>query len=356
MSPTFRGLLASYLLGWCALEAAAVDVVPLDVTGAVQPQVTMGDDGRIHLTFGQGQAIFYTASADGTTFSSPIQVGRLEKLALGMRRGPRITASKDTILITALSHADGNLHAWTSPDGRRWQEQPALNSVPLSAREGLQALAGDGRGKVAVTWLDLRTGKMSLWAKFSLDGGRAWSEDRLVYAAPDGPICQCCAPSVAFAPDGRIGILWRNLVQGARDLYATETTDGLHFSPARKLGQGTWMLNGCPMDGGALAYDPAGGWLPVWKRVRTVFASDDATQERKVADGAAQPVATFLGSTPLIFWESQGTLMLQRGSTPPQAFAPGGQYASVASRGPQAVVAFEGTAHGRKTILCELVR
>lgn len=145
-------------------------------------------------------------------------------------------------------------------------------------------------------------------------------------------------------------------MQGARDLYATETTDGLHFSPARKLGQGTWMLNGCPMDGGSLAYDPAGGWLPVWKRVRTVFASDNAAQERKVADGAAQPVAIFLGSTPLIFWESQGTLMLQRGSTPPQAFAPGGQYASVASRGPQAVVAFEGTAHGRKTILCELLR
>lgn len=97
---------------------------------------------------------------------------------------------------------------------------------------------------------------MSLWAKFSLDGGRAWSEDRLVYAAPDGPICQCCAPSVAFAPDGRIGILWRNLVQGARDLYATETTDGLHFSPARKLGQGTWMLNGCPMDGGSWPMTP----------------------------------------------------------------------------------------------------
>lgn len=351
-----RGLLAGLLLGWVSLDATPVEPLPPGTTGATQPQVALGDDGRIHLTYGQGGEVLYTNSADGATFSAPLRVGRLEKLALGMRRGPRIAASPDTLLITALSHADGNLHAWTSADGKEWREQPALNAVPTSAREGLQALAGDGRGKVAVTWLDLRTGKMSLWAKFSADGGRTWSEDRLVYAAPEGPICQCCAPSVAFAPDGRIGILWRNLAQGARDLYAVETTDGRHFTPARKLGQGSWMLNACPMDGGALAYDPAGGWLPVWKRARAVFASEDPDHERKVADGAAQPVATFLGPTPVIFWEAQGALMMQRGSAPPRVFAPGGQYASVASRGPRAVVAFEGLVQGRKTILCELLR
>ena len=356
MTLSARGLLAGFLLGWSALGAAPVDVLPAGTAEGLQPQVALGTDGSVHLVFGQGSRVLYVRSADGRTFTAPVEVGHLDKLALGMRRGPRIAVSPGTLLITSQSHADGNLHAWTSTEGLAWQAQPALNQVPSSAREGLHALAADGRGKVAVTWLDLRTGKMSLWAKFSADGGLHWSEDRLVYAAPDGPICQCCAPTVAFAPDGRIGILWRNLVQGARDLYAVETTDGRNFTAARKLGQGSWLLNACPMDGGALAYDPAGGWLPVWRRARSVFASENADRERKLADGATQPVATFLGSTPLIFWEAGGALMLQKGDAAPRVYTPGGRYASVASRGDLAVVAFEGTSQGRRTILCELLR
>lgn len=356
MFRALRVFLASLLLTGSALSAAPVELVPADFKGAIQPQVALSPDGRIHVVFGQGAAVFYTRSTDGRSFTPPTKVGTLEKLALGMRRGPRVTATNGLVLITALSHADGNVHAWTSPDGARWQEQTALNAIPQSAREGLQALAGDGQGRVALTWLDLRRGQMSLWGRFSNDGGLHWAEDCLIYASPDGLICQCCAPSTAFAPDGRIGFLWRNSLGGARDLYLRETKDGLNFSEARKLGQGTWILNACPMDGGALAYDQAGGSLPVWKRIRTVYSSENVATERKVADTAAQPVAAFLGNTPLILWESNGALMLQRGGDAPQVYAPGGQYAAIASHRNFAVVVFEAPSHGRKTIFCDLVR
>ena len=355
----FRALrlpLASLLLAWGTLSAAPVELVPTDFSGALQPQVALSPDGCVHVVFGQGAAVFYTRSTDGRFFTPPTKVGTLEKLALGMRRGPRVTATNRLVLITALSHADGNIHAWTSPDGVRWNEQPALNAVPQSAREGLQALAGDGQGRVALTWLDLRRGQMSLWGRFSKDGGLTWADDCLIYASPNGPICQCCAPSTAFAPDGRMGFLWRNSLAGARDLYLCETKDGLKFSEARKLGQGSWILNACPMDGGALAYDQAGGSLPVWKRIRTVYSSEDSATERKVADAAAQPVATFLGKTPLILWESNGSLMLQRGVATPQVYAPGGQYAAIAGHGNFAVVVFEGPSHGRKTIFFDTLR
>lgn len=356
MTRQSRAVLFAWLLGWCRLLAAPVEALPTDTDGASQPQVALGEDGRIHLVYGQGSRILYVASADGRSFGAPVIVGQLDKLALGMRRGPRIAVSAGTLLITAQSHADGNLHAWTSSDSKQWSAQPALNEAPLSAREGLHALAGDGHGKAVVAWLDLRTGKTSLWAKFSADGGRSWSEDRLVYAAPDGPICQCCAPTVAFAPDGKIGILWRNLLQGARDLYAVETIDGKSFTPARKLGQGSWLLKACPMDGGALAYDPAGGWLPVWRRARAVFAGDKPQEERKLADGASQPVAAFIGETPLILWESGGNLMIQRGESPAKVYATGGRFASISSHGAQAAIAYEGLAQGRRTVFCELLR
>lgn len=339
--------------GW----AAPIDVLPKGFEAASQPQVCVDEKGSLHLTFGQGTSVFYTHSEDGTHWSQPNLVGTLPKLALGLRRGPRITTGTGTTLVTAISHEDGNLHAWTSTNGETWAEQASLNTVPFSAREGLHALAGDGRGQVAVTWLDLRTGKMSLWAKFSRDGGSHWTEDRLVYASPEGPICQCCAPAVAFAPDGRIGFLWRNLLQGARDLYLSETREGQTFTPARKLGQGTWTLNACPMDGGSLAYSPDSTARPVWKRERTVFANEDLAHEVKLAQPAAQAATAYAGTTLLTAWEANGAIMLQRGTDTPSVYARGGRFVSLAGRGGVAALAFEGVApDGRRTLYCELIR
>lgn len=357
MRRTLPTLLLSALLAWVHGFAAPVDILPTGFDGASQPQVSLDAQGRVHVVFGKGNSVYYVHSADGTRWSAPTLVGTLPKLALGLRRGPRIIASPGKLLATAISHEDGNVHAWTSADGETWNKQPALNAVPNSAREGLHALAGDGQGKVAVTWLDLRTGKMSLWAKFSTDGGLHWSEDRLVYASPEGPICQCCAPAVAFASDGRIGFLWRNLLQGARDLYLSETTDGKTFTEARKLGQGTWTLNACPMDGGSLAYGPGATAHPVWKRERTVFTHTDLAHEIRLAQPATQAVTTYLGAQPLTAWESNGQLFLQRGEETPKPLTTGGRFASLASLGPVAAIAFEGIApNGRRTLLVELVR
>jgi hypothetical protein len=336
--------------------AKPIEAIPAEYKAAIQPQVALGGDGSVHLTFGQGGSVYYTRSKDGVSFAQPVLVATLDKLALGMRRGPRVTVTKDLILITAISHADGNLHAWTSVDGLKWRHQPQLNGTATSAREGLHALSGDGRGRIATVWLDLRTEKTSLWGKFSQDGGAHWGEDQLIYASPEGPICQCCAPSVAFAPDGRIGIMWRNLLQGARDLYVTETKDGKQFTTATKLGQGSWMLNACPMDGGTLAYDADNHRLPVWKRIRTVFTSEDSSREQPIAEVAAQPVAAFIGTKPLIFWESKGALMTGEGSAKPRVYAAEAKSASIASNGEKAVIAFEATVNGRKTILCEVLR
>lgn len=356
-----RALLTSACLAFLAFlatraPAAPVDALPSDHNGAIQPQVALGDDGCVHLTFGQGTSVFYARSKDGASFGRPVRVATLDKLALGMRRGPRVAVTKDLVLITAISHADGNVHAWTSGDGARWEERPALNGATQSAREGLQALAADGHGRVAVAWLDLRSGQTTLWGRFSPDGGVHWEQELQIYASPEGPICQCCAPNIAFAPDGRTGIMWRNLRQGARDLYVSETTDGKRFTPAVKLGEGSWMLKACPMDGGSLAYGADGRRLPVWKRIRTVFASEDASHEQPIGEPAAQPVAAFIGTKPVIVWESKGALMIREGSAAPRVYAQDAQSASLAGKGNLAVIAFEGMANGRRTILCEILR
>ncbi|WP_052573603.1 sialidase family protein [Haloferula sp. BvORR071] len=343
--------------GVATLTAAPVELVPPSLRSAVQPQIALTSTGRIHVTFGQGNAIYHTSSADGREFSAPVKIGELDKLALGKRRGPRITASDEVLLVTAISHADGKLHAWTSTDsGKTWSEGSSVNTVDGSAREGLQTLAGDGRGRVLAAWLDLRAGGMEVWSRESRDGGKSWQPEMRVYAAPGGNICPCCVPNLAISPQGEVAVMWRNELEGSRDLYLATRSGDQPFSDAVKLGSGTWQLKACPMDGGSLAFSPAGKWLAAWRRDKTVFTSSAAGQERLLGSDASQPVAAYAGDTPILLWEAGDALMAKRGDASAERFAAGAKSASAVSGKDAVYVVWEGSTAGERALLFERVR
>ncbi len=336
-------LLLLACLAVSTLRAAPVEIVPAEWRGAVQPQVAVAPSGRVHVVFGKGDAIYHTSSADGRAFSAPAKVGGLEKLALRMRRGPRVAATDGRLLVTAISHADGDLHAWTSADGgQTWRAGAALNTVPKAAREGLHAVAGDGRGLVAAVWLDLRSGGAELRGRVSHDGGATWGADTGIYASPDGHICECCAPGVALGPHGEIAALWRNWLGGARDLWATVSTDGgAHFAAARKLGSGSWKLTGCPMDGGGVAVAADGGLHSVWRRESSVFAARGPEAETLLATKAAQPLIVRNGEKLATFWEAGGSLWWRMGEGAAGSVAARGRMASAAALGSGFMVVWE---------------
>src|SRR3954469_4122280 len=85
--------------------AQPVEVLPPELRGAIQPQVAVAPNGNIYVTFGKGTSVYCAVSTNGgKAFLQPVEVARLPKLALGMRRGPRITASNRQITISAVSH------------------------------------------------------------------------------------------------------------------------------------------------------------------------------------------------------------------------------------------------------------
>ena len=349
-------LIASFAVSFSAAPAAPVRVVSEAAPPAVQPQIAVAPDGAIHMVFGRGSGVYHTRSADGRTFSPAVKVGELEKLALGMRRGPRISATDKVVAVTAISHADGMLHAWISADGgATWDAGSPINSAPNSAREGMHAMAGDGRGTVVVTWLDLRNKGMELWSRVSRDGGLTWRPEVRVYASPDGHICECCQPSVGIGPRGEIAAMWRNWLGGSRDLYLATSRDGRTFSPAQKLGTGTWKLNGCPMDGGSLAFAPGGNWLAVWRRERAIFATEATLPESQLAPNAVQPVVGFAGTTRLKLWEANGALMLQRGAETPVRFAESAASAAIVGEREAAAVVWESGEGEVKTLLFDRI-
>jgi len=86
-----------------------------------QPQLA-ASLGYTYLTFGQGSTITVLGSTDqGVTFGAPSEIQVAGKMALGMRRGPRIAASRDAVIVTAVvgargGGADGDVVLYRSVD------------------------------------------------------------------------------------------------------------------------------------------------------------------------------------------------------------------------------------------------
>lgn len=256
-----------------------------------------------------------------------MKVATVPDLMLGMRRGPRVAAHGDNLTVTVIAH---ELIAFHSADGgRTWSGPITINDVPTSAREGLHDLAAAPDGRLFVTWLDLRNGKMELWGAGSSNGGKTWSKNEQVYRSPDKSICECCHPSALFDAEGNLAVMWRNSIEGSRDLWmATRTRGAKQFSTARKLGDGTWKLNACPMDGGQIIALGGGKFCSVWQRAGEVFYTPPDGTEVPLGKGR-QPVAVSRGTEPMIFWQQDANLVaVRKPGEQPSQHAAGARFAS----------------------------
>ena len=128
-----------------------------------------------------------------------------------------------------------------------------------------------------------RKGKR-LFAAFSDDTGRTWSRNVLLYESPEGPICQCCDPSLAAMGRGEFTVMWRNALGGSRDLYTLRLRDGRPVGAAVKQGEGTWKLDACPMDGGGVAVRD-GQVASAWRREHDVYLATPGKPEVKIGTG-----------------------------------------------------------------------
>lgn len=260
---------------------------------AKEPQIAIDRDRSVYVAYGKRDAIYLSVSKDaGKNYEAPIKVAEAGKLSLGMRRGPRIAVREGVVTITATyakrgGGLDGDLMAFKSKDaGKTWSPPVRVNDVQGAAREGLHAMATAPNGDLACVWLDLRSGRSQLYLATSKDGGARWSENRLVYSSPSGSICPCCHPSAAFDAHGALYLMFRNSLEGSRDMDVIRSPDGGQtFGAAVKLGQGTWTLNSCPMDGGSLVVGSAGEVEAIWRRDGAVYRSGLTGLERKIGNG-----------------------------------------------------------------------
>lgn len=253
---------------------------------------------------------------------------------VGRHRGPRIVVRGQHVVVSAIS--DGTLLAWNSRDGgKTWSEASPVNDVAKSAREGLHGMAVGPKGELFAVWLDLRTPGMKVYGALSTDGGEKWS-NRLVYASPSGNVCECCHPSVTIDGQGQIHVMFRNWLDESRDMYLASSKDGGKTFGAVKLGEGTWKLNACPMDGGGLVMGPNGP-MTVWRRDGNVHAGGAISEGKDpamavgpdgkavygwtrggevIVDGQSMGLGGFVsltgGRQVVAAWETPGGIRVQR--------------------------------------------
>ena len=103
----------------------------------------------------------------------------------------------------------------------------------------------------------------------------------MIYTSPDSTVCECCKPSVVMK-NNNVYVMFRNLLNGNRDLYLIQSADGGNsFGEAQKLGTGSWQLDGCPMDGGGIAVNDNGEVQTVWRRKNKIFAAAPGNSEKR---------------------------------------------------------------------------
>lgn len=303
-----------------ALMAASIAPPTAESKPYRQPQAASAH-GVTAMVFGSGASLFYSASADaGRTFQAPVKIGDTGALALGRHRGPRLVILKDALVVTAIAgervatgpHAHGlpeagNLMVWRSTDrGRTWAQTGMINDVPGAAREGLHAITARPDGKLVAVWLDLREKGTRLYGAESADGGRTWSKNTLVYESPEGTICQCCHPSLASDGKGQLWAMWRNVVEGSRDMYVMQ----LGAKEPKKLGDGTWKINACPMDGGGFVID-GGKIASAWRRDGEVYLQEAGKAEQRL--GTGKDVAMARGKAGIyVAWTREGAIEVKR--------------------------------------------
>lgn len=150
----------------------------------------------------------------------------------------------------------------------------------------------------------------------SIDGGKSWNKSQLVYASPDGSVCECCMPTIHSDENDNLYIMFRNNLKGSRDLYLSVSTDnGNSFDNPVKLGQGTWKLNGCPMDGGGFRVINNDNIATVWQREGQIFLAVLEEKEIKVGNGRAPSIDAGNKGDYITWSEGENVMLLSPNSS-----------------------------------------
>lgn len=199
----------------------------------------------------------YVRSADGgRTWSKPSEIGQLAAANIEFALGNdiQIAAAGETLLaiwqVTGEIPGMGPLQSVYSTDGgAHWQQ--GSNPTGSETDQSHADLIADSQGRFHLVWLDDRdeNGYQGIRYARSSHAGQDWELAQTI----DDSSCSCCWNRLLAGEDGQVNVLYRDME--VRDMALARSADaGQSWQRVSTVGEFGWKFDGCPHNGGALAW------------------------------------------------------------------------------------------------------
>lgn len=214
------------------------------------------------------------SSDGGRSFSDPVAVTpQPEAITADAENRPKLAVGDDGVVHVSWTQSLARpmsayiRYARSTDGGRTFSPPVILNDDRQLISHRFDSLAIDGRGRVAVAWLDARsrTGKtankspqtdVGLYAAVSEDGGATFGRNRKVADHS----CQCCRTALTWTAAGPVAF-WRHVFgRNIRDFAIANLNGG----PVLRVTDDAWEIDGCPHHGGGIAADGRGNLHIAW--------------------------------------------------------------------------------------------
>jgi len=238
--------------------------------GSAQPRLATGADGTVVLSWlepaGDSYAFRYATFAGGA-FSAPREVTRGEDLMVNWADMPSVQPITDQVWaahwLKLAPEAAGPYHIATvvsNDAGITWSAPVQLNDDSAEAEHGFVDLFA-WNGAIGAFWLDGRQ-----LAEFSFDEpdkllGTSLRLAQLDYSGAvtareivDELVCDCCQPDRAMTSSGPVVAYRDRTPEEIRDVVVRRYVGAAWADPVAVGGE-NWHIEGCPVNGPAVAAD-----------------------------------------------------------------------------------------------------
>lgn len=240
--------------------------------GSGQPNLAVSPDGRVHLSWierlGEGRYSLRFATKEENGWSKPQVIAEGSNWFVNWADFPSMVALPDGSLAAHWLAKSGpgtfeyDVNISRSFDGgKTWGKPFVPHRDSVKAEHGFVSMFAAQDGSLAAVWLDGREmkpggdghghgqGNMTLrYVKINREG--TLSDEAVL----DSRVCECCQTSAAMTADGPV-VVYRDRSEQEkeiRDISIVRLKAGKWSAPRPVFPDG-WQLNGCPVNGPAVA-------------------------------------------------------------------------------------------------------
>ena len=241
--------------------------------GSGEPNLAVAPDGSVLLSWiepaGEGRHMLRYASLDGRgSWSSPQTIAEGGGWFVNWADFPALAALPDgTLFAHWLAKTGASTYAYavqvarSRDGGRTWSSAVVPHRDGTPTEHGFVSMTPWSDQAMGIVWLDGRKtehvahedagGEMTLVHTTLESDGRLGAETSL-----DGRVCDCCQTDVARAGEATVVVYRDRSDTEVRDISIVRFTNG-RWSAPRPVADDGWQINGCPVNGPAVAADGA---------------------------------------------------------------------------------------------------